>query len=201
MRRKLQKIKLWLWYVSNYNIISWKVVNWDSAMVLLGKYKMYLYEMWAYWSKFDVVWSSEGLQRNECLGLPVVGQSLEQHSLDRGWGSPTRSDDCVSSRGLGESWSHNHSWYRPGGWGLERAHRRSWTPEGLIHKRDSGSCDCVEADIPNYKTVLYKSAKNTPFAIHFISIYWYTVINNLQCLWWGWSPRLVQYRICTTWLG
>ena len=51
------------------------------------------------WSKFDVMWSSEGLQRNECLGLPVEGQSLEQRSLDRGRGSPARSDDCVSSRG------------------------------------------------------------------------------------------------------
>ena len=45
-----------------------------------------------------MVWSSEGLQRNECLGLPVEGQSLEQRSLDRGRGSPARSDDCVSSR-------------------------------------------------------------------------------------------------------
>ena len=36
----------------------------------------------------------------------------------------------------------------------------------------------MEADIPNHTTVLYKSAKNTPFAIRFISIYWYIVINN-----------------------
>ena len=81
--------------------MSWKLVNWDSAMFLLGKYKMCLYEMWVCWSKFDVMWSSEGLQRNECLGLPVEGQSLEQRSLDRGRGSPARSDDCVSSRGWG----------------------------------------------------------------------------------------------------
>ena len=68
-------------------------------MFLLGKYNMCVYEMGVCGSKFDVMGSSEGLQRNECLGLPVEGQSLEQRSLDRGRGSPARSDDCVSSRG------------------------------------------------------------------------------------------------------
>ena len=59
----------------------------------------------------------------------------------------------------------------------------------------------MEADIPNHTTVLYKSAKNTPFAIRFISIYWYIVINNQiynVCDGNGAPGLLVQYRLCTT---
>lgn len=81
--------------------MSWKLVNCDSAMFLLGKHKMYLYEMWVYCSVFDVVWGSQGVQRNECLGLPVVGQSPGQCPLGRGQGSPVSSGDCVYSRGWG----------------------------------------------------------------------------------------------------
>ena len=90
---------------------------------------------------FDVVWCSEGLQRNECLGLPMVGQSLAQSSLDRGRGSPARSDACVSSRGWGivrattaaDTGQAAEDWREPtGGVGLLKASSTRVTQDPVI---------------------------------------------------------------------